>query len=296
MIRFLGDFRLLPVVLFAAGCLFALKVIGLVTEGGYTLGAGHLTKTDRDAKLAIRTAQAPLLASPPAAKQSWAQEMFNYPDVTGSVDTTKSAAKPAEAADKPAEKSDDKEAGKKEKPADQKPDKRQPAVTTTAPVDVTLQLSPAERAILQRLNERRQELDARARELDMRETLLKASEQKLEARLGELKEQEARITEATKKKEEAELARLKGLVTIYESMKAKDAAKIFDRLDMKVLMEVASQINPRRMSDILGQMTPEAAERLTIEMANRVGSAAKAAPGTPAAPELPKIEGRPSGT
>ena len=37
-------------------------------------------------------------------------------------------------------------------------------------------------------------------------------------------------------------------------------------------------------------MTPEAAERLTVELANRSGAIGKA----PAPSELPKIEGRPS--
>ena len=78
---------------------------------------------------------------------------------------------------------------------------------------------------------------------------------------------------------------------MYENMKAKDAARIFDRLDMRILLEVASQINPRRMSDILAQMTPEAAERLTVELATRSQTRPKA----PAASDLPKIEGRPGG-
>ncbi|MBC8832066.1 flagellar protein FlbB, partial [Escherichia coli] len=60
-----------------------------------------------------------------------------------------------------------------------------------------------------------------------------------------------------------------GLVTMYESMKPKDAAKVFDRLELSVLFEIASQIAPRKMSDIMGQMQPEAAERLTVEMARR---------------------------
>ena len=44
---------------------------------------------------------------------------------------------------------------------------------------------------------------------------------------------------------------------------------MFDRLEMAVLIEIASQIAPRKMSDILGLMSPEAAERLTVEMARR---------------------------
>jgi flagellar motility protein MotE (MotC chaperone) len=58
---------------------------------------------------------------------------------------------------------------------------------------------------------------------------------------------------------------------MYETMKPKDAAKIFDRLDVKVVLELASQIKPQRMSEILALMSAEAAERLTIEMATRSG-------------------------
>ena len=45
------------------------------------------------------------------------------------------------------------------------------------------------------------------------------------------------------------------------------------------------------MSDILALMSPEVAERLTGEIAARAGAVEKPAP----APDLPKIEGRPSG-
>jgi flagellar motility protein MotE (MotC chaperone) len=58
-----------------------------------------------------------------------------------------------------------------------------------------------------------------------------------------------------------------------------------------VLLEVASQITARRMSDIMAQMTPEAAERLTVELASRA-SPDKFQPAT----GLPKIEGKPNGS
>jgi flagellar motility protein MotE (MotC chaperone) len=77
-------------------------------------------------------------------------------------------------------------------------------------------------------------------------------------------------------------------------MKAKEAAKVFDRLDLRILVELATKMNPRRMSDILGVMTPEAAERLTIEIANRSGAIGGGNANASSAPELPKIEGRPN--
>jgi flagellar motility protein MotE (MotC chaperone) len=104
-----------------------------------------------------------------------------------------------------------------------------------------------------------------------------------------LKETEARIVTKRHEKSEADAARFKGLVTTYEAMKPKDAAKVFDRLEMPVLYEIASQIAPRKMSDILGQMTPEAAERLTVELARRAGGEK-----TASVVELPKIEGKPT--
>ncbi len=147
--------------------------------------------------------------------------------------------------------------------------------------------SPAERAILERLQERRAELDARAREIEVQEGLLRAAEKRLEGRLAELKDVEARINATLNQRDENEATRFKNVVTMYETMRAKDAAKVFDRLDLKILVEVATKINPRRMADILAQMSPEAAERLTIELAQRPKDRLQPA-------ELPKIEGRAS--
>jgi flagellar motility protein MotE (MotC chaperone) len=91
-------------------------------------------------------------------------------------------------------------------------------------------------------------------------------------------------------RDKMEVQRFKSIVSMYENMKPKDAARIFDRLDMKILVDVSTQINPRRMSDILGQMSSEAAERLTVELAHR----ANAQPKTASPDQLPKIEGKPS--
>jgi flagellar motility protein MotE (MotC chaperone) len=281
MMRLVHELRLFPVVLFAIVCLFALKVLGIAVDGGYVL-------SDSDATLVA--APAPprdlsgldALDTPPAAparKRPWAREMFNFPDVTGAVANDKPAAKPPEAppsAVAPAASA---------KPAEGKPS----GGGTVIPLDGPRPASPAERSILERLGERRQELDTRARELDIRENLLRSAEKRLESRVNELKDLEARISGAYQKRDEADAQRLKSLVTMYENMRAKDAAKIFDRLDLRVLVEVVSQINPRRMSDIMAQMQPETAERLTVELANRANGAGPAQ----TAEDLPKIEGKP---
>jgi flagellar motility protein MotE (MotC chaperone) len=286
MSRWLRDFRLLPLVLLAIGSLFALKTFGLFSEGGYTLGQ-RLGSGNTLVVTTVPTAPVAELRSPAVMmeiagvrpQKSWMQEVFNYPggDITGSVP----APKP-------------KEPEKPEPPVEQPPQSKAAAGTVIAQDQRSA--SAGERALLERLQERRQELDSRARELDLRESMLKAAEKKLETQTA--------VEEAgggggaktgpvaqRKEKEEAENARFKGVVTMYETMKPKEAAKIFDRLDIRVLLDVASQIKPQIMAAILAQMSPEAAERLTIELAVKPGSDRNVNPSS-----LPKIDGRPGGT
>jgi flagellar motility protein MotE (MotC chaperone) len=270
MIHLLRDFRLVPIVLFAVISLFALKTIGLLIDGSYTLGGGRAAGDSADITGAIAGAK-------PSnhGRSSWAQQVFNYPDVTGAVGDDKGG--------------DQKEAGQpKNRPAAKPEEPKRSAGGVPVPVDSGRPHSPAEQAILERLAERRTELDAQARELEMRESLIKAAEKLLEGRIAELKDLEARFNNTVQTRDEGETARFKNLVTMYENMKPKDAAKIFDRLEIGVLIEVATQITPRRMSDILAQMSPEAAERLTVALAARRDKDKR----EPA--ELPKIEGRPN--
>jgi flagellar motility protein MotE (MotC chaperone) len=253
------DIRVIPVVLVAIFGLAVLKVAGLVIDGGYVFDY-----------------------QPNASQKSWAQESFNFPgggakvakvdtdDITGSVHG------------KPEEKKE--EAPKAAAPAAEAP---KPDGVVVIPEQNPQSVSPSERAILERLQARRQELEQRAREIEIRESLLKSAEKRIEGRVEEMKATEARITTATGLKSEEDAARFKGIITMYESMKPKDAAKVFDRLEMSVLYEIASKIAPRKMSDILGLMQPEAAERLTVELARRVGSDKAASTA-----ELPKIEGK----
>lgn len=319
MIRFAREFRLIPIVLLATVSLLVLKVSGLVLDGGYTLGErlqgrhkASLTVTSADSvpdypKIVI--AGQSTTPDKPAAKVPWAQEMFGFNespkgDVTGSV-----AGPPAPSAGKiastggPADAPGDitGSAGGGEKKADsgepplkvseKRPDPPKLEVAgDTYPLQPGAINSPGERAVLGRLQDRRQELENRNRQLDMRESLIKAAEKRLEAKVEELKELEARVKAATGARDKAEAQRFGTIVAMYENMKPKEAARIFDRLDLKILVDVTTQINPRKMSEILAQMTPEAAERLTVELASRAGSQAK----TQDTDQLPKIEGRPT--
>jgi len=299
MMRFVRELRLIPVVLIATSCLLGLKILGLVLDGGFTLADLDFSSPTN----VPDTANAPPADQRP--KTSWAQDMFNFPDVTGSINSDEQTAARKNADQRMAQSTAPPVVKPAEtKPAQVKPGETKPAQTPAAKpneakannaggrviqFDQNGGSSPAERAILERLGERRQELDARARELEIRENLVKSAERQLDGRVNQLKGMEQQIGGAANKKEEEEAARLKGLVTMYENMKPKDAAKIFDRLEMPILITVVSQIKPRIMADIMAQMQPDVAERLTVELANRAAGLTPVAP----AAQLPKIEGHP---
>jgi flagellar motility protein MotE (MotC chaperone) len=206
---------------------------------------------------------------PNQVKKSWAQENLNFPssredpDITGS---THGAPKPAAPETKP-------------------------EGTVVKVEEAQPQISASERAILERLQSRRQEIEARQREIDIRESLLKSAEKRIENKVEEMKAVETRISATQAEQKAADAQRMKGLVTMYEGMKPKDAARVFDRLEMGVLIEIASQIAPRKMSDIMGLMSPEAAERLTVEMARRANGGGDQ---SASAGDLPKIDGKPT--
>ncbi len=134
-------------------------------------------------------------------------------------------------------------------------------------------LSPSEKALLERLSERREQLENRGRDMDTREKLLESTEKKIEQRINQLKELEEKAAAALAKKAEGEGQTLKNVVTMYEGMKPKDAAKVFDRLSLDVLVPLVVQMNPKKMSEVLAVMTPESAEKLTVALSQRAKSA-----------------------
>lgn len=149
--------------------------------------------------------------------------------------------------------------------------------------------SESELDILQSLSKRREELDQRERNLNESAALLKAAEKEVDRKLAELKTLKEEIVKLLGQQSEMEEARIASLVKIYEAMKPKEAATIFNTLDPDVLLSVVSRMNERRLSPILASMDPEKARMVTIrlaEMRQLPGSATEPDSGAQAAPEL----------
>jgi flagellar motility protein MotE (MotC chaperone) len=129
--------------------------------------------------------------------------------------------------------------------------------------------SPQEVEILQSLSQRRDDLDRRAAEVDRHEALLQATEQRIDDKIAKLQQMESTINDAFKKEDQKDDAKIKSLVKIYETMKPKEAARIFEQLDLPVLLEVLDHMKEMKTAPILASMDPTKAKAVTLALAAR---------------------------
>lgn len=127
--------------------------------------------------------------------------------------------------------------------------------------------SPAEVEVLQELAKRREELDQRQADQDRRELTLKAVEQRVDEKIAQLKTLQAQFDAAVGKNQAEEDERIRSLVHIYENMKPKEAATIFEGMDMPALLQLLTRMKDLKTAPILAAMAPDKARAVTIAMA-----------------------------
>lgn len=245
MMAMLGNLRVLPVTIFVAVFLLTIKV-NAIWEGIGGLGDGvSMSAAQADQKgtnIRPKTAKEILQnrhESPPKilelaqaqTEELTAEEKAAMAEEDAALAAEDSAAKPENSFE------DD------------------PTFFTQAEVD-----------LLQKLAERREEIEAHARELDVRENLLKAAEGRIDKKVQSLKALQRTIEDSMKKYDDEQDIKLGNLVKLYENMKPKDAGRIFEELEMDVLLEVAERMNKRRLAPILAKMAPKKARDVTEEL------------------------------
>ncbi|TPG61362.1 hypothetical protein EAH89_02085 [Roseomonas nepalensis] len=125
----------------------------------------------------------------------------------------------------------------------------------------------AERALLGRLRERRAEIEAREAAFAARESVLAAAERRLTARLEEMAALQSRLEALERGRGEREEAGWRGLVKTYEAMRPRDAATVFDDLEMPVLVQIVNRMREAKAAPVIGAMRPDRARSLTAELA-----------------------------
>lgn len=129
--------------------------------------------------------------------------------------------------------------------------------------------SQSELEVLQKLAERREELDKRARFIEQQAAVLKVAEAQIDAKISKLRELEASIKDLVGAYDKKERERLNNLVKIYSAMKPKDAARLFNEMDMGLLTRLFERMKESKSAPILAAMDAAKATALTSELANK---------------------------
>lgn len=187
----------------------------------------------------------------------------------------------APAAEQPAEEAAEHDGGehggskKKEAPVPQDPYASKPSASDMR-----------EASVLESLSQRRKRLDQFEEELNLKEKVLQATEKRIEGKITELNTLSAELKELLVAYDTEENAKIQSLVKIYEAMKPKDAARIFDEMDMDVLLMVVDRMSERRVAPVLAAMNPEKAKNVTQELADQQKRRPKVDPDTFNSPPL----------
>ncbi|MCH7543055.1 MAG: hypothetical protein IIB65_05405 [Proteobacteria bacterium] len=260
------NIRLLPVAIFVAVLMLGVKASDI------WLGIEMLAISPSHAQQA--TEQKPdASAAKPAAKKAGAKKAKNEPQKADAKTGDEQKAKAGDG--KAAGAAEGKSAEGKSAATDMKDD---------FPEDPTL-FTQAEIDLLQRLADRRIELEIWRKDIEMRERLLKATEKRLDKKVAELAVIQKRIKGLLKQYDKEQEAKLKSLVKIYENMKPKNAAIIFGELGMPILLDVVERMREARVAPILARMSPQKAKRVTTELALRRNMDSKAPPPAASTPD-----------
>jgi flagellar motility protein MotE (MotC chaperone) len=128
-------------------------------------------------------------------------------------------------------------------------------------------ISEQEILVLRSLSDRRKVLEERETELVTREQAAAAAEERLNEQIAELKALEGKVQGVLAQIDAKGDERMAQLVKTYEAMKPKDAARIFDGMNDKVLLDLSKSMKPATLAAVMASMDPKRAEALTQMLA-----------------------------
>ena len=247
------QFRILPLLIFVAMLAFSVRLAEFVT------GVRHLSASAVAADTADKKEEPPPIPDAEKTPETTAAASDEKPE-----SEAKSEEKPAESAD-----TEDKKEEEQTEVAEEEGNKKLDAPEWRDAGDSDLDIKAVKMDVMEDVSRRSAKLDAQEKQLKTREALLKATEQEIDRKYQELTKLRTEIEGLLGKQSEEEEKRIVSLVKIYEGMKPKEAARIFDTLDLDILVSVVSKMSERKIAPILGIMDPERAKTLTIMLAEQ---------------------------
>jgi len=123
-----------------------------------------------------------------------------------------------------------------------------------------------ETELIKQLAERRDQLEKRNKSLDSREALIKVAELRIDQKMKEMETLRAQLQTMVNQLSAAQQTQIDNLVKIYETMKPKEAARIFETLELPILLGVVQRMKPARTAAVMAEMNPEKAKEITVAL------------------------------
>ena len=120
--------------------------------------------------------------------------------------------------------------------------------------------------ILAALKERKERLGEQEESLKVEEERLSMLKQDIEDKLKKLKNIEKNIEKMIKVKDESDLAKLKHLVKVYESMRPEEAAPLIEKMDQQIVVKLLSKMKGKIAGKILASVDPSQAVRISEKL------------------------------
>ncbi|KYG66200.1 hypothetical protein AZI86_03830 [Bdellovibrio bacteriovorus] len=145
-----------------------------------------------------------------------------------------------------------------------------PAASTTKPEEAKEAKPEAPAALtasdldhLQKLNDRKKELDAREEELNRMEAELQVQKEELDKRLKDLEGMRTKISGILEERVKVDSEKVDTLVQMYSNMKAPQAAKVFETMDEDLAVEILGRMKKKNAADIMNLLKPDKAQVLS---------------------------------
>lgn len=117
------------------------------------------------------------------------------------------------------------------------------------------------------INDRIVLLDEKEKELSKMEQELEVQRQNLDEKIKELQSLRDSISAQLKDKVEVDSQKIDGLVQMYTSMKAPQAAKVFEAMDEDLAVEILGRMKRKPAADVMNLLKPEKAKIISEKQA-----------------------------
>lgn len=160
------------------------------------------------------------------------------------------------------------------------PKKEEPTAATSTAVSFTEKIDPDtfdpmaiasddEVKLLKSLSQRRAELVKREQDVKQKEATLLAIKKEIDENLKKISQQKNDMEKMLKKTTQEDEEKLMQLVKYYEGMKPKDAGRVMNKLDIKILRDIVTRMNKKKVSEVFANMDEKVVRDITVLLAHQ---------------------------